>query len=107
MDDHKNINHENQGTVVSVRGSLVDAHFPGQIPSLNNLLITGEDRSIMVEVISHPSPETIRGIALTPTQGLAINSVIMNTGNPLRVPVGRRLLGRVFNVFGETIDNKK
>ncbi|MDH4268080.1 MAG: F0F1 ATP synthase subunit beta [Deltaproteobacteria bacterium] len=97
----------NRGTVVSIRGSVVDARFPQKIPSLYNLLRAGEDGRIVIEVIIHLHPEAVRGIALTPTQGLARGSVVVDTGFPLKAPVGKRLLGRVFNVFGETIDRKE
>ncbi len=100
-------NQDNQGTVVSIRGSVVDARFPQKIPSLYNLLRAGEDGKIVIEVIIHLHPEAVRGIALTPTQGLARGSVVVDTGFPLKAPVGKRLLGRVFNVFGETIDRKE
>ncbi len=52
-------------------------------------------------------PKRCRGISLTPTQGLARGSTVIDTGGPFMVPVGKELLGRVFNVFGETIDNKE
>lgn len=106
MNNHERANQSNQGTVVSVRGSVVDAHFPRRLPPLYNLLKTGDDGKIVFEVIIHVSSDTVRGIALTPTQGLALGSIVADTGCPIRVPVGKRLLGRVFNVFGETIDNK-
>jgi len=96
-----------QGTVTSVRGSVVDALFPDKLPALHNLLHTGDDGRIVIEVITHLNSEMIRGIALVPTQGLAYGSSVIDTGNSLRVPVGKRLLGRVFNVFGETIDKKE
>ncbi len=60
----------------------------------------------MVEVVAHLSPDTVRGIALTSTQGLARGDHVFDTGRSLSVPVGERVLGRVFNVFGETIDRK-
>ncbi len=100
-------NDPQQGTVTSVRGSVVDASFPGKLPPLHNLLRTGDNGRIVIEVITHLNSEMIRGIALVPTQGLAYGSSIIDTGNALRVPVGKRLLGRVFNVFGETIDKKE
>lgn len=93
--------------MVSIRGSVVEAHFSQKIPSLYNLLRAGEDGRIVIEVIIHLHPEAVRGIALTPTQGLARGSVVVDTGFPLKAPVGKRLLGRVFNVFGETIDRKE
>ncbi len=97
----------NLGTVTSVRGSVVDALFPERLPPLNNLLRGGEGGAMVIEVINHQNSQVVRGIALTPTRGLALGSKITDTGHPLKVPVGERLLGRVFNVFGETIDGKE
>ena len=98
---------ENLGQVVSVRGSVVDVFFAERLPALYNLLRTGKDGTIAIEVINHQNSQVVRGIALTPTRGLALGSRVTDTGHPLKVPVGERLLGRVFNVFGETIDNKE
>ena len=97
----------NRGTVVSIRGSVVDARFSRQIPYIYNLLKAGDDEKIVIEVITHLDSELVRGVALTPTQGLSLGSVIVDTGQPIRVPVGKRLLGRVINVFGEPIDKKE
>lgn len=94
----------NQGEVVSIRGSVIDARFPKHLPGINNLLKAGE--GVMIEVLIHLSPEMVRGIAFTPTQGLARGAPIIDTGQPLRVPVGEKMLGRVFNVFGQPIDHK-
>jgi F-type H+-transporting ATPase subunit beta len=96
----------NQGTVVAIRGSVVDAHFPARLPALYNVLHAGETQHIVIEVIVHLDAETVRGIALTSTRGLARGSSISDTGQALHVPVGERLLGRVFNVFGATIDRR-
>ena len=93
-----------QGIVLSVRGSVVDAQFNGRLPFLYNVLKAGENGCTVIEVITHLDDRTVRGIAMTSTQGLAQGSVIVDTGYPLRVPVGKRLMGRVFNVFGEAID---
>jgi F-type H+/Na+-transporting ATPase subunit beta len=95
---------ENIGTVLSVRGSVVDAHFPERLPPLLNVLRAGDDEDIIIEVVTHLSAEQVRGVALTSEQGLAQGSPITDTGHPLKAPVGKRLKGRVFNVFGETID---
>ncbi len=95
------------GTVVSVRSSVVEARFPERLPAMYSILRTGDDEDIFVEVLMHIDEETIRGIALTSTEGLAQNSRIIDTGRPLSVPVGEELLGRVFNVFGEPVDHKE
>ncbi len=93
-----------RGTVLSVRGSVVDAHFPGGLPGFHSELRAGAGQRIVVEVVSHLDPETVRGVALTPTAGLARGAVIVDSGHSLRIPVGERMLGRVVNVFGDTID---
>jgi F-type H+-transporting ATPase subunit beta len=97
----------NLGTVVSVRGSVMDARFAQRLPPLFSLLQAGDRTQIAAEVISHLNSEVVRCIALTPTRGLAMGSPVVDTGYPLRVPVGDALLGRVFNVFGEVIDRKE
>ncbi len=95
-----------RGTVLSIRGSVVDARFPGGLPEFYSELRAGDDGRIVIEVVSHLDPETIRGVALTPTSGLARGALIVDTGHGLRVPVGERLLGRVLNVFGDAIDGR-
>lgn len=94
----------NTGAVVSVRGSVVDVQFPEKLPPIYNVLRGGDAKEIIIEVNTHLGNKTVRGIALTPTQGLARGSQVIDTGFPLRVPVGKELMGRVFNVFGEPID---
>ena len=96
----------NRGTVVSVRGSIIDARFPAHLPEINHVLKTGQDGKIVIEVAAHLDPQTVRGIALTSTGGLARGAVIIDTRRTLTVPVGKQLLGRVFNVFGEAIDDR-
>ena len=97
---------EDFGTVVSVRGSVVDVRFPAHLPDLRYELRAGcEDGSgSVIEVAAHLDAQTVRGIALTPTRGLARGASVRNTGHPLLAPTGDALLGRMFNVFGQTID---
>ncbi|MCX5818537.1 MAG: F0F1 ATP synthase subunit beta [Deltaproteobacteria bacterium] len=95
----------NQGVVTSIRGSVIDIRFPsGKVPAIQNLLRTGENGNIRIEVMTQLNTEVVRGISLTPTQGLARGATVIDTNAPLMVPVGKQLLGRVYNVFGETID---
>ncbi len=96
----------NQGTVLSIRGSVVDVRFPSCLPALRSELRAGDEGRVIVEVASHLDAGTVRGIALTPTQGLARGDIVADAGHPLQVPVGSQLLGRMFNVFGEAIDKK-
>jgi F-type H+-transporting ATPase subunit beta len=97
----------NAGSVVSVRGSVVDVQFLKRLPGYLSQLNAGEDGSVLVEVIAHLNAEVVRGIALTPTSGLARGSPVVDLGHSLEVPVGRALLGRMFNVFGNPIDKRE
>lgn len=102
-----NFRQPHQGKVVSVRSSVIDVEFTQYLPKIYSQLRAGEDSQIQIEVITHLDAQTVRGIALTPTSGLGRGSIVIDTGNPLQVPIGERILGRVFNVFGETIDRKE
>ena len=79
----------NQGKVISIRGSVVDVLFSHSLPELHSLLTAGENKQVALEIMTYLSSELVRTIALTPTQGLARGSIVLNTGHPLQVPVGR------------------
>jgi F-type H+-transporting ATPase subunit beta len=96
--------HAAAGRVASVRGSVVEVCFPPPLPVQNQALRAGDNDEIVLEVASLLDRERVRCIALTPTRGLARGMPVRDTGGPLQVPVGEALLGRVLNVFGETID---
>ena len=97
---------KNTGRVVAVDGSVIDAVFEEKLPALYNLLKIEAEEKIYVEVISLVNSHTVRGIALTPLQGLERDTEIIDSGSPIKVPVGKKLLGRVFDVFGNPIDKK-
>jgi F-type H+-transporting ATPase subunit beta len=94
----------NRGSVVSVRGSVVDIRFNEHLPSISSLLLAGEKGEIYLEVLAQQDTQHVRGIALTPTQGLARGMVVTDTGGPLMAPVGKAILSRMFDVFGNAID---
>jgi len=94
----------NVGTVVSVRGSVVDIRFEGHLPAIYTVLHAGDEKRIVIEVLAQPDARHVRGIALTPTQGLARGMAVADMGGPLKVPVGKAVLSRMFDVFGHTID---
>jgi F-type H+/Na+-transporting ATPase subunit beta len=73
----------NIGRVLSVRGSMVDAQFSQRLPAYLNRLNAGENSSVIVEVVAHLNAEVVRGIALTPTSGLARGSPVADLGPPL------------------------
>lgn len=97
----------NSGTVEAVRGSIVEVRFPERIPPIQTVLRAGGNGEVVLEVVSHLDSQTVRGIALTSTRGLSRGSAVIDTRQPLKVPVGERVLGRVFDVFGQTIDRKE
>ena len=97
----------NQGVVVSVRGSVVDVRFDADLPPIYALLRAGADKKIVIEVLEQRDARHVRGISLTPTQGLARGMTVEDTGGPLKVPVGNAVLSRMFDVFGHTIDRKE
>lgn len=92
------------GTVLSVRGSVVEVQFDSHLPAINTLLRVQQLPRIAIEVWSQLDAHRVRGIALTPTQGLARGMAVIDTGGPLLAPVGRGTLARMFDVFGNTID---
>lgn len=95
------------GEIISVRGSVVDVWFENNLPSVYTLLHTGKNNEVAIEVLSQLDVYRIRGIALTPTQGLSRGMVVETDGKELKVPVGKRIMGRMFDVFGNTIDQHK
>jgi F-type H+-transporting ATPase subunit beta len=96
----------NLGVVASVRGSVVDMRFDGPLPPINSVLHTGAEKQIVVEVLAQRDARHVRGIALTPTQGLTRGMAVTDTGGPLKAPVGKAILSRMFDVFGNAIDRQ-
>lgn len=95
------------GFVARVAGVVVDAEFPsGDLPSIYNALLVKRDdgSTLLVEVQEHINPRTVRAIAMSSTSGLRRGLQVSDTGGPIRVPVGRVTLGRLFNVLGEPVD---
>jgi F-type H+-transporting ATPase subunit beta len=94
------------GIVVAIRGSIVDVSFDGRTPPIYSLLRTGANQEMAIEVLVLLDEHRIRGIALTPTQGLARGDRVDYSGGPLQAPVGPGILGRMFDVFGKAIDRQ-
>jgi F-type H+-transporting ATPase subunit beta len=99
-------NSSSPGTVVAVRGSVVDVRFEGTLPPVYSILRAGKEQEIVIEVLAQSDARQVRGIALTPTQGLARGMEVKDTGGPLKVPVGKGILSRMFDVFGNVIDRQ-
>src|ERR1700684_4250658 len=97
--------HASYGVVTSVRGSVVDVRFDDSLPPIYSLLRAGKEEEIAIEVLMQLDVHHVRGIALNPTQGLARGMAVEDTGGPLMVPVGKGILSRMFDVFGNAIDH--
>ena len=85
------------GRVVAIWGSVIDVWFPGRLPLINTLLFCGERSDIVIEVQFHLDERHVRGIALTPAQGLARGVKAADAGRTLEAPVGDQTLSRMYN----------
>lgn len=95
------------GQITQVIGAVVDVHFEGELPPiLNSLEVEGTESRLVLEVAAHLGGHTVRTIALDSTDGLVRGQNVVNTGAPIKVPVGRGCLGRILNVIGEPIDER-
>ena len=96
----------NKGKLVQIIGPVLDVKFAEKLPNIFNALeIYLDDKRIVAEVQSHLGDNTVRAIAMSSTDGLKRGLEVIDTGEPIKVPVGKATLGRIFNVLGETVDN--
>lgn len=101
----------NTGKIVQVIGPVIDIEFPPeQLPAIYNAVrIEGDNNGIKIkvvaEVMQHIGDNTVRAVAMSSTDGLIRGMDTIDTGMPIKVPVGKGVLGRIFNVLGETVDN--
>ena len=103
----------NEGTIVQVIGPVIDADFSnaGQLPAIYNALevtydINGVATKLTLEVQQHLGDNWVRAVAMSSTEGLKRHMKITDTGAPISVPVGEGVLGRIFNVTGDAVDNR-
>ena len=95
------------GYVVQAVGPIIDVQFKeGELPSILTCLIVekGENKTLTLEVEQHIGDDTVRCVAMGPTEGIVRGMKVLNTKNPICVPVGEETLGRMFNVLGSSID---
>jgi F-type H+-transporting ATPase subunit beta len=98
------------GKVVQIIGPVIDVEFPeGEVPEIMTALkidteIEGKHIKLTVETQQHIGRNQVRAVAMSTTDGLVRGVEVVNTGNPIMVPVGEEVLGRIFNVIGETVD---
>ena len=98
------------GKIVQVIGAVVDAAFPiDSVPEIFdaitiNYQVSGAAKSLTLEVQQHLGDGLVRAVAMTSTDGLVRGMEVVGTGSPISVPVGEAVLGRIFNVTGDTVD---
>ena len=96
----------NKGTVTQIFGAVVDIKFEDQIPPiLNALKFHSDNNHITFEVAQHLGDGIVRALAMNTTNGLKRGDIIVDTGNKILVPVGKKTLGRIIDVIGNPIDN--
>ncbi len=100
-----------EGKLIQIIGPVVDVEFePGELPEIYNALritnpsISDKEGNLVVEVAQHVGENTVRCIAMDSTDGLVRGTKAVDTGQPITMPVGREVLGRVLNVIGEPVD---
>ena len=97
------------GVVTEVKGPVIDARFErGKLPRVNDALRISRDndKDLILEVAQHLGDDVVRAIAMDSTDGLSRGTEVMNTGEPITVPVGPETLGRMVNLAGEPIDEQ-
>lgn len=101
-------NNMNKGKITQIIGVVIDADFGENLPELYNALeVTNpQGEKVVLEVQQHIGDGKVRAISMGSTDGIARNDEIIDTGAPISVPVGTKVLGRMFNVTGEPIDGK-
>ncbi len=102
----------NTGKIVQIIGAVVDVDFSqSEMPAIYNALtvdyvVEGEPKQLVLEVEQHLTDGWARTVAMSATDGLKRGMEVIDTGAPISVPVGPKVLGRIFNVLGETVDEK-
>ncbi|MDR2847440.1 MAG: F0F1 ATP synthase subunit beta [Mycoplasmataceae bacterium] len=103
---HISKNSAEDGVIVEVIGTVITVRFPnGNLPQINDALII-KKTEVYLEVCQIIGDVQVRCIALSPTEGTTRGMEVCKTGGPIKVPVGTQVLGRMFNVLGNPIDNK-
>ena len=100
-----------KGKIVQIIGPVVDVEFSGQLPAIYNALVVnftvqGQPVKLTLEVQQHLGDNWVRAVAMSTTEGLKRGYEAVDTGAPISMPVGEGVMGRVFNVTGEPVDEQ-
>ena len=100
---------EDEGLIPQVIGPVIDVEFAsGKLPEINDSveIIVNDKDKIVAEVQQHLGENRIRSVAMSSTDGIKRGMKVINTGEPIKIPVGKNILGRILNVLGEPVDNE-
>jgi F-type H+-transporting ATPase subunit beta len=101
-------NGQNVGKLIEVKGVVIDALFPDQLPEIYHALrLSVDDRDVIAEVQQHLGDDRVRAVAMDSTDGMSRGIDVVDLGVPITVPVGDVTLGRLWNVIGEPVDHKE
>ncbi len=98
------------GVISQILGPVIDVDFEGKLPEINDALevvyeVEGKTHKLILEVAAHLGDNTVRTIAMDMSEGLVRGLKVKALGSPIKVPVGEEVLGRIFNVIGDVVDN--
>ena len=101
----------NKGKIVQVIGPVVDVEFPDTLPSIYNALtveytVQGAPNKLTLETQQHLGDNWVRSVAMSSTEGLKRGLEVVDSGGPISIPVGEGVLGRIFNVIGDPVDER-
>src|SRR5688500_8358190 len=101
----------NKGKIVQIIGPVVDIEFSGQLPAIYNACtvqfkVLGHETKLTLEVQQHLGDNWVRAVAMSSTEGLKRGLDVTDTGAPISMPVGEGVMGRVFNVTGDPVDEQ-
>ena len=95
-----------EGKIIQIMGPVVDVEFDGYLPAINDAIeVIGTKERLVLEVAAHIGDSRVRTIAMDMTEGIQRGTKVVATGAPIMVPVGEEVLGRIFNVIGEPVDD--
>ncbi|MBT3279884.1 MAG: F0F1 ATP synthase subunit beta [Campylobacteraceae bacterium] len=95
-----------EGKIIQIMGPVVDVEFDGYLPAINEAIeVPGTKERLVLEVAAHLGDSRVRTISMDMTEGLVRGSKCISTGEPIKVPVGDEVLGRIFNVIGDPVDD--
>ena len=100
---------QKEGIITQVIGPVIDVEFQyGELPEINDAveIILDDGRKVIAEVQQHLGDNKVRTVAMSSTDGLKRGIKVINTEEPIKIPVGKAILGRILNVLGEPVDNQ-